>query len=79
MKVNPSTCEPHNGGWEALRQKWIRIHFLFTVLLLVNYARFGLQTVFAITHSDLPIAPSSLIAITKIEMLTRETLSFSNL
>jgi len=45
----------------------------------VNYARFGLQTVFAITHSDLPIAPSSLIAITKIEMLTRETLSFSNL
>jgi hypothetical protein len=28
MKVSPSPLEPHSGGWEGLRRKWIRIHLL---------------------------------------------------
>jgi len=34
-----------------------------------NHARFGLQTVFSITHSDHSITPSSFNGITGIEML----------
>jgi hypothetical protein len=70
MKVNPSSFETHSGGWEGLRRKWIRIHPLSSILVSVNHARFGLQTVFSITQSDHSLCRFGSSVITDLEMLS---------
>jgi hypothetical protein len=70
MKGNPSSFETHSGGWEGLRRKWIRIHLLSSILVSVNHARFGLQTVFSNTQSDRSISRTGSRVITDPKMLS---------